>query len=73
MEQVSRFSVDLGAQKELILTENFSERINVSNQKKTRILYGKVNESRNDYRLQPLLCKDKNGLILADEERCRVV
>lgn len=40
------------------------------NQKETRNFYRKVNESRNGYSQQPLLCRDKNGLVLADEERC---
>lgn len=40
------------------------------NRKETRNFYRKVNESKNGYSQQPLLCKDKNGLVLADEERC---
>ena len=40
------------------------------NQKETRNFYRKVNEVKNGYSQQPLLCKDKSGLVLADEERC---
>jgi hypothetical protein len=40
------------------------------NRKETRNFYRKVNESRSAYSQQPLLCKDKEGLVLADEERC---
>ena len=40
------------------------------NRKETRNFYRKVNESRSGYSQQPLLCKDKDGLVLADEERC---
>ena len=50
--------------------EVFVEIERFGNQKKTRNFYRKVNEARNGYRQQPLLCKDKNGLVLADEERC---
>ena len=42
------------------------------NQNETRKLYRNVNETRNGYSQQPLLCKDKSGLVLADEERCIV-
>ena len=38
--------------------------------KETRNFYRKVNESRKGYSQQPLLCKGKSGLVLADEERC---
>ena len=38
------------------------------NQNDTRKLYRSVNETRNGYSQQPLLCKDKSGLVLADEE-----
>src|ERR1700748_3800107 len=40
------------------------------NQKETRNIYRKVNEVENGYSQQPLLCKDKSGLVLAEEERC---
>jgi Reverse transcriptase (RNA-dependent DNA polymerase) len=40
------------------------------NRKETRKFYRKVNESKNGYSQQPLLCRDKNGMVLADEERC---
>ena len=40
------------------------------NQKQSRNFYRKVNESRNGYSQQPLLCKDKDGQVLADEEKC---
>ena len=40
------------------------------NQNETRKLYRNVNETRNGYSQQPLLCKDKSGLVIADEERC---
>src|SRR5262249_55059091 len=40
------------------------------NRKETRNFYRKVNESRNGYSQQPLLCRDKDGQVLADEERC---
>lgn len=40
------------------------------NRKESRNFYRKVNESRSAYSQQPLLCKSKEGLVLADEERC---
>jgi hypothetical protein len=40
------------------------------NRKETRNFYRKVNESRSAFSQQPLVCKDKDGLVLADEERC---
>ena len=40
------------------------------NQNVTRKLYRNVNETSNGYSQQPLLCKDKSELVLADEERC---
>ena len=39
------------------------------NRKETRNFYRKVNEVRKGYSQQPLLCKDKSGAVLADEER----
>lgn len=50
--------------------EVFIEIERFGNRKETRNFYRKVNESRNGYSQQPLLCKDKDGLVLADEERC---
>src|SRR6201985_3199686 len=44
----------------------------LKNQNETRKLYRNVNETRNGYSKQFLLCKDKSGLVLADEERCIV-
>ena len=39
-------------------------------QNQSRKLYRNVNEIRNGYSQQPLLCRDKSGLVLADEEKC---
>lgn len=50
--------------------EVFVEIERFGNQKVTRNFYRKVNEVRKSYSQQPLLCKDKSGLVLADEERC---
>lgn len=50
--------------------EVFAEIERFGNQKVTRNFYRKVNEVKHGYNQQPLLCKDKSGLVMADEERC---
>ena len=50
--------------------EVFVEIERFGNEKQTRNFYRKVNEIKKGYSQQPLLCKDKSGLVLAEEERC---
>lgn len=52
--------------------ELFEEIQILSSNNDTRGLYGKVKQNRAGYTQQPLFCKDTNGTVIANEERCIV-